>query len=461
MARWGTTTERCRAAGRVTAMDDGIGPGEAAFELAEGADIAHEREVTLGADAARSSTFAALRIAPFRRMWIAGMFVFIAVNSQAVARSWLAREITGSNAGLGGVMLAFGVAMLVTTPFGGVLADRFQKRNVLFLAQTLLLVSSLWVGLAVAFDVVEYWMLLASSAIQAVAFSLFAPARMAYTAELVPGPNLSNAIVLSGMSAEGMRVIGPTIAGIVIGAAVWGMKAIYLTCSFILVLGIVMTFTLPLARRRSKDVDTSPFAEIADGVRYVRSRPDLRLLMVTSLGVIICVYPFMTFLPSVAAGMFDRGAAGYGTLSAVSAAGALVAGLIVARRSGHQDPWRAIVVFGFGFSIGVMLLGAAPTFAVALLIVTIVGGMSLAFQSLTNSLLLSLSAFEYHGRVQSIVMLAFSGNGIVAYPLGALADAIGLRSTLGLMGLAASLIMAVFVIRRRRMRSVELALDLG
>ena len=436
----------------MTPVDDGIGPSESAFELAEGLEIAHEREQLLGTDVERVSTFAALTVPPFRRMWIAGMFVFLAVNSQAVARSWLAREITGSNAGLGGVMLAFGVAMLITTPFGGVLADRFQKRNVLFLAQGLLLVSSLWIGIAVTFDFVEYWMLLASSAIQASAFSLFAPARMAYTAELVPGRNLSNAIVLSGMSAEGMRVIGPTIAGMVIGAAVWGMKAIYLTSAVILVLGIVMTFTLPLARRRSKELDTSPLQEIADGISYVRARPDIRLLMVTSLGVIICVYPFMTFLPSVAAGMFDRGAAGYGLLSAVSALGALAAGLVVARRSGRQDPWRAVVLFGFGFAAAVFAIGISPSFEVVMVVVIVAGGMSLAFQSISNSLLLSLSAFEFHGRVQSIVMLAFSGNGIVAYPLGALADAIGLRSTMCIMGTAAGLIMVAFVVRERAIR---------
>lgn len=436
-------------------MDDGIGPSEPAFELVEGLDIAHERAELLGAEVASASTFAALGVAPFRRMWIAGMFVFLAVNSQAVARSWLAREITGSNAGLGGVMLAFGVAMLLTTPFGGVLADRLQKRNVLFLAQALLLLSSLWIGIAVAFDFVKYWMLLASSAIQAAAFSLFAPARMAYTAELVPGRNLSNAIVLSGMSAEGMRVIGPTIAGMVIGAAVWGMKAIYLTSAVILVLGIAMTFTLPLARRRAADIDTSPLQEVGDGVRYVRARPDLRLLMVTSLGVIICVYPFMTFLPSVAAGMFGRGAAGYGLLSAVSALGALAAGLVVARRGGRQDPWKAMVLYGFGFAASVFAIGISPSFEVVMVVVVVAGGMSLAFQSISNSLLLSLSAFEYHGRVQSIVMLAFSGNGIIAYPLGALADSIGLRSTLCIMGSGAALIMAVFVARERRIRPVD------
>jgi len=340
-------------------------------------------------------------------------------------------------------------------------ADRFQKRTVLVLAQTLLLVSSTWIGVELVLDSVEYWMLLVSSALQAAAFSLFAPARMAYAAELVPGRNLSNAIVLSGMSAEGMRVIGPTIAGMVIGAFIWGMEVIYLVSSSILVLGILMTFTLPLARRRAADIDTTPLQEIADGVRYVRSRPDLRLLLLTSLGVIICVYPFMTFLPSVAAGMFDRGAAGYGLLSAVSAAGALVAGLFVARRSGHHDPWRAVVLFGFGFAASVVAIALSPTFGVAIVMVTIAGGMSLSFQSISNSLLLNLSAFEYHGRVQSIVMLAFSGNGIVSYPLGALADTIGLRSTLALMGLAAALIMVVFAVRRRHLRPIELALDFG
>lgn len=442
-------------------MDDGIGPAELGADLVEGLDVETVRAEVLGNQAIEHSTFAALAVPPFRRMWIAGMFVFLAVNSQAVARSWLAREITGSNAGLGGVMLAFGLAMLIATPFGGVVADRFQKRTVLVVAQSLLLVSSSWIGVELVLESVEYWMLLVSSAIQAAAFSLFAPARMAYTAELVPGRNLSNAIVLSGMSAEGMRVIGPTIAGMVIGAFVWGMEVIYLVSSAILIMGIVMTFTLPLARRRSSEIDTTPMEEIVDGVRYVRSRPDLRLLMVTSLGVIICVYPFMTFLPSVAAGMFGRGAAGYGLLSALSAGGALVAGLFVARRSGHHDPWRAVLLFGFAFAASVVAIGISPSFGVVMVAVTIAGGMSLSFQSISNSLLLSLSAFEYHGRVQSIVMLAFSGNGIVAYPLGALADAIGLRATLVIMGIAAAGFMAVFALRRRRLRPIELALDFG
>ena len=427
-------------------MVDVGGMGDEEYGNAVAETVAHDVSV----EQIRSGTFAALHVVPFRRMWIAGMFAFLAVNSQAVARAWLAREITGSNAGLGGVMMAFGVAMLASTPFGGVVADRFEKRAVMFGAMFLLFVSSLWIVVALLVDGVEYWMLLVTSAIQAMAFSLFAPARMAYTAALVPGHNLSNAIVLSGMSAEGMRVVGPTIAGIVIGAAVWGMEAVYIAGSIILVAGIVMTFTLPKSSRERKPTPASPLHEIAEGLRYVASRRDLSLLVVCSLAVIISAYPFMTFLPSVSAGMFDEGAAGYGVLSAASAVGALAAGLVVARRGGHLDPWPPIIISGFGFALGVAAIGITPTFTFAIVVIGFAGGMSLAFQSTSSALLLRLSASNYHGRIQSIVMLAFSGNGIISLPLGALADAIGLRTTLSIMGLAATLVMVVFVVLRRR-----------
>ena len=427
-------------------MVDVGGMGDEEYGNAVAESVAHDITV----EEIRTGTFAALHVVAFRRMWLAGMFAFLAVNSQAVARAWLAREITGSNAGLGGVMMAFGVAMLVSTPFGGVVADRFEKRAVIFGAMFLLLLSSLWIVVALLADGVEYWMLLVTSAIQAVAFSLFAPARMAYTASLVPGHNLSNAIVLSGMSAEGMRVIGPTIAGIVIGAAVWGMEAVYIAGSLILVAGIIMTFALPRSSRERVAPPVSPLREIAEGLRYVASRRDLSLLVVCSLAVIISAYPFMTFLPSVSAGMFDEGAAGYGVLSAASAVGALAAGLVVARRGGHLDPWPPIIISGFGFSIGVAAIGITPSFSVAIIVIAIVGGMSLAFQSTSSALLLRLSESSYHGRIQSIVMLAFSGNGIISLPLGALADAIGLRTTLSIMGFTATLVMVVFVAMRRR-----------
>lgn len=409
----------------------------------------------------RVSTFASLRIPAYRRLWFAGLLVFLAVTAQAIARGWLARELTGTNAGLGGVLLAFGLAMLVATPFGGVAADRFPKRAVLVVSQLLLVLSSLPIGIAQAFDAAEYWMLLASSAVQAVAFALFGPARVAYITELVERRVLSNAIVLAQMGAEGMRVIGPSIAGIVIAAAVWGLAAVFIICGLLCVLGMVFTLFLPPGRPPSTREHPSPLAEIAEGVRYVRSRPAVALLVVTSLGVVMVGYPYFAFLPSVADGIFDEGSGGYGVLSAVSAAGALVGGLITARSGGRHDPWKFVTLSGFGFGLSVIALGLMPAFGLAAVVLMFIGAFSLTFQTMTNSLLLNLSDFEYHGRIQSLVMLGFSGFGIAALPLGLLADAVGLRATLVGMGLVVVGFMTVFVLRRRRFSEREVVLDLG
>ena len=122
-----------------------------------------EDRTTTNEDGGTGSS-SALGVPAFRRLWLAGLVVFLSVTRQAIARGWLARDLTGTNAGLGGVLLAFGVAMLVSTPFGGVAADRFPKRAVIIVSLVLLSASSLWIGIALLLDVVAYCMLLGASA---------------------------------------------------------------------------------------------------------------------------------------------------------------------------------------------------------------------------------------------------------------------------------------------------------
>lgn len=408
-----------------------------------------------------TSPFAALSVPAFRRLWLAGLVAFLSVTGQAIARGWLARDLTGTNAGLGGVLLAFGVAMLVSTPFGGVAADRLPKRAVLVVSLLMLSASSLWIGVALLFDVVAYWMLLGASAVQAMAFALFGPARMAYITDIVGVDRLANAVVLSQMGAESMRVIGPTIAGVAIAASSSGLDLVFMVSGGLTLASAALTAVLPPGRTVPAATSRSPLAEMRDGVRYVRRRSDLSSLVACSLMVVMIGYPFMAFLPSVADGVFDRGSAGYGVLSAVSAAGAVLAGLVVTRWGASHDPWRFVTGAGFAFGAGLVALGASPTFVVAAIVLAFTGGMSLLFQTTTNSLLLNLSAFEYHGRIQSIVMLGFSGFGIAALPLGALADLISLRATLVLMGAGVLAAMTVFASARRRHRDLELARSLG
>ena len=135
--------------------------------------------------------------AGYRRLLYSSSAVVFGVMAQAVGRGWLAKDLTGSNAGLGGVMLAFGLSMLLATPWGGVAADRFPKRTVLLIAVLMLIASSTLVGIAVVTDVIEYWMLLLASAIQAAAFALYLPARISFIAEVVEPRQIGDAVVLS------------------------------------------------------------------------------------------------------------------------------------------------------------------------------------------------------------------------------------------------------------------------
>jgi hypothetical protein len=168
------------------------------------------------------------------------------------------------------------------------------------------------------------------------------------------------------------------------------------------------------------------------------------LLLVVSFVVILIGFPFIAFLPRYATDVLDVGAAGYGALGAASAAGAVAVGSLIAGRAHGATAWRIQAIAGFAFALALIGMGLADVFAVALVAVAFVGGTSAGFQSINNSLTLALSDHAHHGRVQSLIMLAVGGLGMAAFPLGALADAIGVGPTLILMGIAVALTMAAY-----------------
>ena len=400
------------------------------------------------ADARTSSTFASLAVVTYRRLFAAGLIAFLAVQAQVIARGWLANELTGTNTGLGGVYMAFGVPMLIATPFGGVLADRLSKRLVIAVCLLMLAATAAWIGFGVAFDFVEYWMLLVASALQALAFAFLGPARIAMTGQLVGRELLPNAIVLGQMSLSTTRVLGPAIAGIAIGISWIGTAGVYFLAAVLTVVAFAVTLRLPPGGPGAAPA-RSPATEFRDGLVYVRRHRDIALLIVTSFLVVMIGFPYLAFLPRVADSIFDHGAAGYGALSAASAVGAVCMSLFVAKRAGGAQARRIQTGSGFAFGCGLILLAVTPTLATALATVFLVGAAAAGFQSMNNSLVLALSDFEYHGRIQSMMLLSFSGFGMAALPLGAAADAFGLRQTLAAMGALTILCMIGYWVARR------------
>jgi MFS family permease len=393
-----------------------------------------------------------LELAGYRRLFISAAIVIFGVMGQAVARAWLARDLTGSNAGLGGVLLVFGLAMLISTPAGGVAADRFSKRSVLLFAVLALTASSLAIGVAVEAHVIKYWMLLAASAIQATAFAFYLPARIAFIAELVEPEQIGVAVVVTQTAQEAMRVIAPALAGVLIGVSWFGVGGVFLVAGATSALSAFFVGRLPVGAPRVP-ASRSPLAEIVDAFRYVRTRRELSLVALTTIGVVVIGYPYLIFLPALADDRYDVGAGGYGLMAGVAGFGAVVAGLIAPQRSWMvARPWRVIGVSGAALGVALVALGFSSTYWLALLVLLAVGASALLFQTSTQALMLSLSDFQYHGRMQSMVVLGFSGFGLAALPLGLFADATSLRLTLVGMGFLVLAVTGTFVATRRRHR---------
>jgi MFS family permease len=185
----------------------------------------------------------------------------------------------------------------------------------------------------------------------------------------------------------------------------------------------------------------------------VRTRRELSLVALTTIGVVVIGYPYLIFLPALAYDRYDVGAGGYGLMAGVAGFGAVLAGLIAPRQSWIvARPWRVIGVSGAALGASLVALGFSSTYWLALLVLLAVGASALIFQTSTQAQMLSLSDFQYHGRMQSMVVLGFSGFGLAALPLGLFADATSLRLTLVGMGLLVLTVTGMFVLTRRRHR---------
>jgi predicted MFS family arabinose efflux permease len=249
------------------------------------------------------------------------------------------------------------------------------------------------------------------------------------------------------------------LAGVLIGLSWFGVGGVFLLSAGTSLLAGAVLFGLPPAARRAAST-RSPIAEMLDAVRYVRARRGLGLVALTTIGVVVIGFPYLTFLPTLADERFGVGAGGYGLMAGVAGLGAVMAGVVAPRRRWVvQRPWATIAVSGAALGASLIALGLAGAFWLALLALVAVGAAGLVFQTTTQSLMLSLSDVDYHGRMQSMVVLGFSGFGLAALPLGLVADAVTLRFTLVAMGVVVVLVSATFALKRLQHRQTLLGVE--
>lgn len=381
----------------------------------------------------RSRTFEALSIPQFRLLFAGNIFSFLGMQMQVIARGYLAYDLTGKNSALGGVMLAFGVPQLFLSLWGGVIADRLPKRAVLMVSQVVVAGNSAWLATMIATGAIEYWMLLVAGVVQGAGFAFIGPARQAFISDLVDRDRLANAVVLQQLSMNSTRVIGPSLAGAFIAVDAIGTAGVYYITTAGFIVAITSMLWLPKGEPKPRTTAASPMADLMDGLRYVARRRDVGLLILASFAIVMVGFPYQSFLPSLAKDVYAEGSGGLGALASVGAVGAVAATIFVASAS-QRRMFTYQPAAGLLFGVALVWLGITSNFELALVAMVFVGALAAAFQSLNNSLVMTLTDHEYHGRVQSMNMLSWSLFGLASLPIGIIADHIGIQETLVLMG---------------------------
>ena len=379
-------------------------------------------------------SFASLQNPDYRKLWWAGTFSFMSVQMQFLLRGVLAWDLTGREGALGLVYLCFGLALLIATPLGGVAADRLPKRRVLIVSQGAILAAAVGMGAVVLTDTVQFWMLLVAGLAQGIAFGFYGPTRVAFTSEIVGRDQLGNAITLSMLSMNGTRVVAPALAGGLAGIVFIGIGGAYIVSATLSLLSFVLLLRCPSGSAPRSTSKAKPLAEIVDGIRYVGARPHLRRLVLSSFVIIMFGFNYVAFIPALVKGEFALGDGWVGIIMSASSIGAVAVAVPLASRADGAGVWKLMVGSGLLFGGAVMALGLSPLFAIGVLVVVFIGAGTTGYQSLSNTIALNMTEDTHHGRVQSLMMLSFAGFGIAAAPLGLLAEAIGLRPAIVVMG---------------------------
>ena len=395
----------------------------------------------------------AFRHRDYRIFWSGALVSNVGSWMQQVAHGWLVLELTDSAFMLGLVGFAATFPMLVLLLVGGVYADRFDRRRLLLWANGALMASATALAALTWTGIVEVWHIFVLALVSGIAIALAAPAFQAFVHDLVGTENLQNAIALNSAQFNLSRVVGPSLAGMALGAiglaGCFGVNAL----SYVAAIGALLAIRI----RSGPAPDPAPVLEsMKEGVGYVRGHP--RILALLSLVALVSVLamPYATLLPIIARDALGLDASGLGYLYAVGGTGAVIGALSLTAR--HLFRRRGLYLLGLAALTGAATaaLGLARTPVAAGAALVVISFAATSAVALSNTLLQEIVDDAMRGRVMGMFGLAFMGT----FPIGnlvagAVAGAVSASTTMLLTGTALLAVSLWIAATRPRLRSVR------
>jgi MFS family permease len=400
--------------------------------------------------------FRALRVRNFRRYASANLLSLTGTWIQRIGQDWLVLQLSdGSGVALGLITaLQFGPSLLLSM-YGGVLADRYSKRRLLLVTQSLMGLLSLVLGVLVVTGVVALWHVFVLAGALGAVSAVDAPVRQAFVSEMVGPALLTNAVSLNSTIFNGARLVGPAVAGLLIGAASGNTAPAF----FLNAASFAFTLTA-LAGMRADELQPSPpvargKGQLRAGLAYTWAHPDLVLAMALAFVLGTFGFNYQVTIALMARETFGLGAEAFGLLSTCFAVGSLSGALLSTRRS-VRPRQRFLVGSAVVFGLFTVVAGLMPTFATFALVLVPTGAAALVFSVATNSFVQLGVDPQMRGRVMALYFMCFMGGTPVGAPLvGVISEHLGAPWGLLLGGAVcavAGLVAAALLARRRTVR---------
>ncbi|MFC2014432.1 MFS transporter [Chloroflexota bacterium] len=378
-------------------------------------------------------TFDSFKNPVYRLYYLSTAAQWASGSMQMVARSLLVYRITGSGAILGSLALAQALPLLFLSLFGGVIADRTQKKHVLLFGQA----SAIFVALGIGFSLStgylsaehagSWWVLLVAALLQGITGGLTQPSRAAIIREIVRDDQVMNAVSLSNMGQNAFQLLGPAVGGLVLEA--FGFTSLYFIMSGIYLISVACLVLMP--RTRTITIGGSNLVrEISEGFRYVRRETPIMLVLLFALISSVLGMPIIQILPIFTEDILKVGATGLGLLMSATGLGALVGSLVFASLPSRK---RGLIFLLSGVGIGIALISFSLSnwWLLSLVLIVVYGLARTGKVTLENALLQSYAQADYRGRVMSLLTMQMSFASFGVFFAGILAEVVGVQWAIG------------------------------
>jgi predicted MFS family arabinose efflux permease len=369
-----------------------------------------------------------------------------------VGQGWLVYELTSSAFALGWVSAGWSISNSLLSPFGGVLSDRVEKRQLLIWSRALMVLSALVVTLLIAFDMIQIWHLAAYSLFRGILFAVLMPAQNAYLAQLVDRKVLLNAVSLNSVGMGLAGIFSASLGGLLIDLI--GVEAVYGCIALLYSIVLLTLFKLPLTGK-SDPGTRSVWTDLHEGVKYLRVCP----ILIPLLGLVFArgflAMPYRTMMPKYAQDVMGLDATGLGVLVAAPGFGSLIASVVLASLGDFQ--WKGKLLLGAGIVTGIALalFASSQSFLLVLAMLAIVGAAGNVCMVMNRTLLQLACDDTYLGRVMSGYMMMFGITQLSTMPTGAIADRWGVQVVILGQGVLLAITFALVWLTLPKVRSLD------